>query len=436
MIYPTARAIGLTALGAPMALMLGVFAPHLWLLGPAWVAFAFALVLIDARLGADRLGVELSLTAPGAIAAGTTAEALAQAAFGRSAPARVDLTLEVGGDIQVEPARAAAIPAEGLARARFSLSPRRRGRSAAPRLWARWSGPLGLVWKQRVETVGREFLATLNIAAVKDEAMRLYARDAPAGQRIQPDLGGGSDFHALAEFRAGMDRRTIDWKRSASRGELLAKEFHIERNNHMILVLDTGRLMCEPVAGLARIDHALNASLLMAFVGLKGGDRVGLFGFDARPNLKTGALSGPGAFGQIQRLAAGIDYSDRETNYTLGLTELAGTLRRRSLLIVFTEFADATSAELMLENIGRLLDQHVVVFVVMRDDELEDLAQRAPATTEDVSRAVVAAALLRERDIVVERLRRLGVEIVEAPANRVGPALLARYLDLKRRDQL
>src|SRR5271167_4903257 len=121
MIYPSARAIGLAALGAPLALMLGVFAPHLWLLGPAWLALAFALVLIDAGLGADRRMVELSLTAPGSIAAGTTAEALVQAAFGRSAPAKAQLVLELGGIVAVEPGRALASPAEGLARARFTL---------------------------------------------------------------------------------------------------------------------------------------------------------------------------------------------------------------------------------------------------------------------------------------------------------------------------
>jgi uncharacterized protein (DUF58 family) len=73
---------------------------------------------------------------------------------------------------------------------------------------------------------------------------------------------------------------------------------------------------------------------------------------------------------------------------------------------------------------------------VMRDDELEDMTRKAPADADDVSRAVVAQTLLRERELVVARLRRLGVEIVEGPAERIGPALLARYLDLKRRDRL
>ncbi len=246
----------------------------------------------------------------------------------------------------------------------------------------------------------------------------------------------GAEFHALRTFLPGMDRRAIDWKQSARHSTLLAKEFRAERNHHVILAVDSGRLMCEPVAGAPRVDHALNAALLLAFVSLKGGDRVGLFGFDARPNVTSGALAGASAFAHIQHLAASIDYSDAETNYTLGLTALAARLKRRSLVVVFTDFADSTSAELMLENVGRLLTQHLVLFIVLRDDELESLTRRRPEAPEDVSRAAVAAALLRERDLVSEKLRRLGVQIIEARADRIGPALLARYFELKRRDVL
>jgi len=152
--------------------------------------------------------------------------------------------------------------------------------------------------------------------------------------------------------------------------------------------------------------------------------------------LSTGALSGGNAFAHIQRLAAALDYSTEETNYTLGLTALSGQLSRRTLVVVFTDFADTTSAELMLDNVARLLAQHLVIFVVMRDDELEDLVRQRPESADDVTRAVIAAALLRERDLVVARLKRLGVQVVEAPADRIGPALIDRYLDLKRRDLL
>jgi uncharacterized protein (DUF58 family) len=435
-IYPTVRAIGLAAIGTPLALLFGVFAPRLWILGPVWLALVFALVMADAVLGADRWRAELSLTAPTALTAGVESEALVQAAFAGSAPARLQLSLESNARIEVQPERQIAEVAERIARARFRLAPIRRGPGVLEQIWARWQGPLGLVWKQKAEPVARAMPITLNIQAVKDEAMRLFSRNAFYGARIQFDLGSGSEFHALNEFHTGMDRRTIDWKQSARHGTLLAKEFRAERNHPVILALDTGRLMCEPLAGLPRIDHALNAALLLAYVSLKAGDRAGLYGFDARPNISSGPLSGPNAFAHIQRLAASVDYSTEETNFTLGLTQLHGQLSRRSLVVVFTDFADTTSAELMLDNVARLLSEHLVIFVIMRDDELEDMARQAPAGADDVSRAVVAAALLRERELVVTRLRRLGVQIVEAPADQIGPALISRYLDLKRRDLL
>ena len=102
--------------------------------------------------------------------------------------------------------------------------------------------------------------------------------------------------------------------------------------------------------------------------------------------------------------------------------------------MVFTDFADTTSAELMLENVGRLLKRHLVLFVIFRDEELEAIARREPVDPEAVSRAVTAEVLLRERDLVIARLVRMGAHIVDAPAASVGPALLSAYIDLKRRD--
>ena len=437
MIYPTSRAAGLAAAIAPAAVALGFLAPQAWALAPAALALLAALVFADAALGARRGDLDLALEAPEAIPAGLAGEARVALAFaGARPPRRVELTLEADDRLGAPPGKVVAMMAAGRAEARLALKPVRRGQGALRRLWVRWRGPLGLVWKQRRETLDRSLAVTLNLHAVKDEAMRLFSRDSPTGARLQRDLGGGAEFHALRDFQVGMDHRTIDWKQSARHGVLLAKEFHVERNHHVMAVIDTGRLMCEPVLGLPRLDHALNAALLLAYVSLKTGDMAGLFAFDARPGVAAVGLSGAGAFGQIQRLAARVDYTAQETNYTLGLTQLGARLRRRSLLVVFTEFADSTSAELMLETVGRLLEQHLVLFVILRDEELEALQAAAPATPEDVSRAGVAAALARERDLVVERLQRMGALILETSADHIGPALISRYLELKRQDRL
>jgi uncharacterized protein (DUF58 family) len=436
MIYPTARGVALAAAGVPVSLALGALSPELWSLGAAWVVFAVALVGADAVLAADRQGLALELKAPGSAGTGRAAEAEALARWPGRGPARVELALETNDRFraQLEPV-VAPVSADG-AGARFELWPERRGEGRIEQLWARWRGPLGLAWKQRSETLDRTVPVTPDLEGVREEALRLFARDAVHGMKVERERGEGTEFDNLLEFMPGMDRRAIDWKRSAAHGKLLAKQFRTERNHPVVLALDTGRLMSAPLDGLPRIDRALNAALLLAYVGLKLGDRVGLFAFDARPRLSTGTVSGPNAFALLQRRATALDYSEEEANFTLALTQLGGELKRRTLVIVFTDFADTVGAELMVENIGRLSRKHLVLFVVLRDAELERMVEAEPRTPEDVSRAVVAGRLMAEREVVLERLRRLGVLVLDAPLDRLGPGLLNGYLDVRARELL
>jgi uncharacterized protein (DUF58 family) len=434
MFYPTSRAVLLAGLGIPLALLLAVFAPKLWLVGASWVMFVTLLMLLDALFANSRLTVRPLL--PNGLAVGQSAEASFALQFARGAPRSAEVAFDISSRMIVEPYRRTVAIEEREGRADFALHVARRGEGRFERLWVRWQGPFGLAWRQRREALDRAIPIVPNVQAVKDEASRLFRRDLPLGAHIQLYQAEGAEFHALRSFQSGMDRRTIDWKQSARHGLLLAKEFQAEQNQHIVMALDTGRLMSEPIAGQPRLDRALQAILLLAYVGLKIGDRVGLFAFDERPRLRSGTVAGPAAFGQLQKLAARLDYSNAETNFTLGLTQLAGDLEHRSIVIVFTDFVDTTSAELMLENVGRLLQRHLVLFVLFRDSELEALVRARPESADDVSRAVVADALLREREIVIEKLRRMGVHVVDTPLEEMGMSVLGAYLAAKRLDRI
>lgn len=320
---------------------------------------------------------------------------------------------------------------------RFTLIPRRRGTAAFARLHLRWQGPLGRARRIRALPLDRTAAVIPQISRVREEAARLFSRSRAVGHAVQPDRAESMEFHALREFQRGDNPRGVNWRQSARHAKLLVRETRAERNRSLVLAIDTGWLMSEPLAGgLPRLDHALNAALVLAYAGLKLGDRVGLFAFGARPVLASGTVRGTAAFGALQRMAAALEYSAEETNFTLGLTELGGTLGGRALVIVMTDFADVTGAGLMIENVGRLLQRHLVLFVAFHDDELAALAEAEPRTPDDVSRAVVAGTLLAERDLVLARLRRMGAEVVSAPVQQLGPALIRRYLDLKRQDRL
>jgi len=433
-LYPTRLAIALAAMGAPAALAVALAAPRLWSVAAAWVLMTAGLMLADALLAARPSRLALTLAAPGAMGLGRREEVSLEAAFTGTAPREVELALGVNARLAADPVRQRLRLGGGWGRAVVALTPQRRGQGRLEQVWARWKGPLGLVWLQRTESPDKTIAITPDVERVKDQALRLFSRDALFGLKAQMESGEGGDFHALKDFQTGMDLRAIDWKQSGRHGKLVAREYRTERNHHVILAIDTGRLMCAPAAGGPKVDQAINAALLLAFAGLKLGDRVGLFAFDAKPRVSSGVVAGANAFPLIQRLAAGIDYSTEETNFTLGITTLAGRLDRRALVVVFTDFADPTSAELMIENVGRLMRTHLVLFVVFRDEELEALAEAEPTEPDDVSRAVIAAGLLRQREIVIGRLERLGARLVEARGEDLGLPLVNAYLDAKRRE--
>ena len=437
MIYPTRRAILATAVGAPVALLTGVLTPAGWLVAPVWLGLVALLLVVDALMGGPRSGLSLDPPPFLDLAVARPASMTLTTRFGRgAAPATAFAGLAADGRLGLASPFVAAPVEAREARFAFDMTPERRGEGVLETLWVRWSGPMGLVWKQKAFALDLKAAVRTDLRGVRDEAVRLMARNALIGVKAQIEMGQGSEFQALRDFQSGMDRRAIDWKQSARHGRLFAKEFRTERNHHIVMALDCGRAMSEPVGGAPRIDRAINAALLLAYACLKSGDRAGLFAFDSAPRVLTGAVSGLDAFRQLQMVAGRIDYSVEETNYTLALTTLGAKLQRRSLLVVFTDFTDSTAAELMIEALGRLLRRHLVLFVVMRDQELEDLTGAEPRTAEDVSRAVVASTLLRERDTVVARLKRMGAHIVESPVDRIGPAVINAYLDLKRRDLL
>ena len=273
-----------------------------------------------------------------------------------------------------------------------------------------------------------------NIRRVRSGEIDVAVRSALYGTRENVLVGEGSEFHQLRDFSRGMDPRSIDWKHSARHRSLLGKEMRAERNHSIVLALDNGYLMREEIAGLPKVDHHIAAMLSLAWAGVLGGDRVGLFAFDARPRVFEPPEGGRGAFIKLRAAAARLEYRSVETNFTLAMAHLHERLRRRSLIVVFSDFVDATTAELMVENVAMLNRQHLIVFATLRDPLLSALAEGPPGSLGDVARAVSAAQMLHERRLVFERLARIGVLCIEADQQALTGRLISTYLTIKARE--
>ncbi|HYE26802.1 MAG TPA: DUF58 domain-containing protein [Allosphingosinicella sp.] len=436
MIYPTRAAVMAAAAGVPFTLVVAATVPERWYAGIAWPVAVLLLTLVDA-LTAVRHG-RATVDAPDSAYVGSDVEARVSVTLeGGRGPAGAEVALAVNALIEAEDDGRLLVPLEeGRGAAWLHLRMSRRGLGRLDHLWLRWRGPLGLTWQQRRIELDSTLLILPDVRPVHERGAQVFQRHALQGLIAQINRGDGTDFDALVEYRSGMDRRAIDWKQSARHRKLHAKEYRSERNNQIVFAIDGGRQMSEPVAGLPRVDRAVSAMLLAGWVALKLGDRVALHAFDSRPRIAGGLISGSAAFPELQRLAANIDYSGEETNYTFALTTLATRLTRRSMIVLFTEFTDLTSADLMVRAARRMVETHLLLVVVLRDEELETIADAMPRRPEDVTRAVTAAALIRDRRLVLTRLQHLGVHVIESEYDKVGERLVAGYIDLKRRNLL
>ncbi|MDA0662337.1 MAG: DUF58 domain-containing protein [Proteobacteria bacterium] len=430
---PTLRAFIVFAAGIPLGFALILADETLWPLAFGYLTFAAAITTGDAVL-TPRIGAfAIDLQIPPMLYVGDR-DAITVTLSGAALrhPTMMTLACDTGDTLEPPPHQLCRIIPGERFDIRIPLIPNRRGQAVIHRLWLRWHGPLGLVERRHIRNTGVSVPIVPNIRAVRSAALSLSVRDAAFGVKIQRQSGEGTEFDALRDYMPGLDHRSIDWKHSARHHKLVCKEFRTERNHQVILAFDTGHLMSTPLHGIPRIDHAINAGLLLGHASLRHGDRIGVFGFDAQTRVSAEPFGGIHEFSRLMRLTSEIEYHQEETNFTRGLMELMTRLKRRSLIILQTEFVDTVTAELMVENLQRLAARHLVIFVSMHDPRLHSPPERSLRTLKDVNRLVVADGFLRERRTVFERLRRMGIHCIDAPSHAVGAELLNRYIHIKQ----
>ncbi|ANK89120.1 MULTISPECIES: DUF58 domain-containing protein [unclassified Rhizobium] len=404
-----------------------------------WVALA-ALTAGDLAMSASsgRMRVEFDLPPQGFVGH-TAVFAVAIRPQKDAVPDNVEIRIDCAPELAVGEgrlARAASVAGESHVRAAVNLRLTRRGRYAIHVLWLKWPSRLRLLDIIAQMPVEKEIAVLPDISPVLSGAIRTQILPLEAGQKDLRLRGEGSEFHQLREFASGMDPRSIDWKRSARMRNLVVREMRAERNHQIILCIDSGRLMAEQLGGFTKLDRAINAALAMCWGAGLAGDLVGFYSFDSRPRLFVPALPGRAAFPRLQTKCAELRYETQESNHTLGLTHLSGRLKRRSLVVIFSDFVDSITAELMIENIQVLARHHFIVYVALRDPMLAKLTEPEEISLDAVARSVAARQIVQERRTVMEKLARLGVLCLDSTPEALTSDLIARYIEIKSREMI
>ena len=414
MIRPTPRAVGLFSVGIPVAFLMVVYNRSLWIVAIAWSLLALVVIGADALMILRRRLVEITVREPARLPVGDSgAVRIALSMPERTRPTPITLVLEQSGIADL-PVRVAATSRSGRLAVDLAVRSERRGTIGLDALWLRWRGPPRRLAHPRGPP-----------------------RPPPHHRvGVQQQKGEGAEFETLREHVAGLDNRHIDWKRSARHNKLLSKVFRTERNHQVVLAFDTGHLMLEPIEGKARLDHAIEAGLLLGWISLRAGDLVGDFAFDATVRQFIAPAAGLPYLSKLQQGAARLAYSTQETNFTLGLAALNQRLKRRALVVLFTECVDTVTAQLLVESLARIANRHAVIFVTLQDPAMTRLMRAEPTGFEPVAQAVIAHDFLRERAIVLERIARMGVHVLDVPVRGLSSGLVNRYLLVKQRGQI
>jgi uncharacterized protein (DUF58 family) len=251
-------------------------------------------------------------------------------------------------------------------------------------------------------------------------------------RRARPP-GATSAFAGLREYLPGDEVRRISWKASARRDSPVVMEVEAERGQQAIIAIDCGRLMTAPAGLLTKLDHAVNAALLLAWVAQSQWDRVGMVTFADQVRQFVTPQRGAAQVSHLNRVLYNVKAEYTEPDFGEAFAQLAYRVSRRSLVIVLTDVLDPEASRDLVAHAIRLSRRHLVMVVAMADPEV---LQARDAPIDRAARSYEWAAaeeLLSARRESFEALRKGGVLGLDVEAGRLSPALVERYLDLKER---
>jgi len=429
--YLVALALGLLA---PASLLVPVAAPALFLLDFVWV---LALIIDAGRIGGLRLEqFPVTREPPPAFSVGRPMPVVYRWTNPLARPLTVLVReetprlLENAAGVQ----RTLVLPPGKASREEILYAPVRRGKTVAGRLHLRVLGPWGLVWRQ-----GRRDLPwpvvvfpSLLSAALRALPTQLQRRR-EAGFRSIRRIGEGRVFESLKEWVPGEEPRTIDWKATARRGKPMARQYEDERRQHVMIVLDAGRLLTAETEGRARLESAIDAVLHLAHSAVGHDDNVGLLVFADEVLHYAPPTRGRRALRSVLDALAGVEGRLVESNYPAAFAYLAERNRKRALTVLFTDVIDRTASDAVLSQAGSLRPRHLPLAVVLRDPALERLGSARPATLDEAYQRAAAEELLQAREEALADLRSHGVLVVDVLPDGAARAVVQQYERLKRR---
>jgi uncharacterized protein (DUF58 family) len=408
-----------------------------WLVLAAIVVVVVLAISIDFSLSADPK--QLRVTRAGDLTVRMGESAMVELLVHNGQDVRADLTVRdawvpsAGADptpygVTLQPGQRAALATP--------LTPTRRGDRPSAGVTIRSFGPLRLAFRQARHHPKWTLRVLPRFESRKHLPEKLAKLRQVEGQTAIRGRGQGTEFDALREYVPGDDVRSIDWRATARRNDVMLRTWRPERSRRVVCVLDTGRTSAVRVEDEPRLDAAMDAALLLAAVAQAAGDQVDLIAADSRVRAVVSGTHGRSLLPKLVNALAPLEPSLVETDFEVIISEILRRERKRSLVVVFTALEPGALGEGLLPVLPKLVARHQVLIAAVHDPALAALASTPVASADAIYSAAAGTRALMERQKISTALSKNGVTVLDCPAHIFASRVTDAYLALKAAGRL
>jgi uncharacterized protein (DUF58 family) len=425
--------IRLLALGAPLWLLALVF-PGGWLVGLSYLVILIVLCWRDAATipAFSQVAVRRQLPPRFALDVEQTVKLVIGNLLSRAIALSVrDEIPDVFELRTVLPP--ALIPPASEAQLAYTVRPRNRGAHSFGDVVLRVQGQHGLVQKQLTFAVAGTAKVYPNFRGADRYQLlaRIDQRDEVV-RKPRPFKAVGTDFESLRPYIRGEDTRSIDWKATARRAAPISRNKQVEKGQQLAVLLDAGRLMAETVGQYSKLEHALNATVMLSYVVQKRGDALAVASFSNKIESFLPTVRGPSLLPRVLESLYAVQVRPVESDYWQAVAQVMTLLNRRSLVILLTDVLDASASAGLINNLSRAAEKHLVLCVVLSEPEIAEVASSIPDTVAQTYRKAAACDQLRRRRLALESMRSRGILVLETDPAHLSVHLVKRYLEIRQ----
>ncbi|MEL6988797.1 MAG: DUF58 domain-containing protein, partial [Bacteroidota bacterium] len=296
------------------------------------------------------------------------------------------------------------------------------------------SSPIGLVARRYIFNQGAEVPVYPSFLQMKKYEFAAFTNNLiDHGVKKVKRLGHTMEFEQIKEYVQGDDSRTINWKATARRNNLMVNQFQDQRSQQIYCVVDKGRQMKMPFNGLSLLDYAINASLVLSNIAIKKQDKAGLITFS---NKLSSFLKAEKVNRQMFKMQEAL-YSQRtyylESNFELLYSFIHRKISQRSLILLFTNFESIHSMRRQLRYFKSIARRHVLVVVFFHNTELDQLVDSSPVKIEEIYQQAIAETTVFEKQMITKELKRSGIYSILTKPEDLTVNTINKYLELKAR---